>query len=283
MDKKMTIDEKVGGLMTAWRVHTSTLFYSLLAALPDIDMFLDVGSLDGREAFTVEARFPNVTSVAFEPNPHNIGVIQAEMARRRSRVTLETFAVGNENGITTFYVQTPHPASTTYGVHGNSSILKPPEEPNHTLSTIEVPLRRLDGIDSIPASTKIALWIDVEGAGYFVLEGLAGIADMVQIVHIEVETKTLFEGEKLAPHVMRLMDSYGFELIGSNFDRDLRRLAGDLVFLRKSTLNNTVKTRAILKAWVIEHLALPHLAYRILPSKLYRASRDWLVQNVASR
>src|SRR5438105_1564632 len=153
--------------MVAWRVHKSTLFYSLLASLPDIDLFLDVGSLDGRESFAVEALFPNVTCVAFEPNPHNIDVIKAEIARRHSRVTLEEFAVGNESGITTFYVKTP---LLTTGSHGTSSILKPPERPNYASSTIEVPLRRLDGIDSILASNKIALWIDVEGAGYFVLE-----------------------------------------------------------------------------------------------------------------
>src|SRR5207253_3478556 len=116
---------------------------------------------------------------------------------------LETFAVGNENGITTFYVKTP---LLTTGAYGTSSILKPPEQSHYSISTIEVPLRRLDGIDSISASTKIALWIDVEGAGYLVLEGLAGIAHKTQIVHIEVETKSWFEREKLAPDVMRLMD-----------------------------------------------------------------------------
>jgi FkbM family methyltransferase len=265
--------------MVAWRVHKSTLFYSLLAALPSIDLFMDVGSLDGRESFTVEALFPNITCIAYEPNPHNIGVIQAEIARRHSRVNLEMFAVGNENGITSFYVKTP---LLTTGSHGTSSILKPPVWPNYSISTIEVPLRRLDGIDSILKFNKIALWIDVEGAGYFVLEGLAGLVHKAQIVNIEVETKTWFEGEKLAPDVIRLMDSYGFELIGSSLDRDLQRPQGDLVFLRKSTLSNTVIRRAILKAWVIEHLALSQLAYRILPRRLFRASRDWLVKHIVT-
>lgn len=267
--------------MVAWRVHTSSLFYSLLAALPKVDLFLDVGSLDGREAFTFEALFPKVACVAFEPNPQNIAVIQAEVARRGSRVTLETFAVGKENGTTTFYVRTP---LLNTGVHdGTSSTLKPREQSHYTVSTIEVPLRRLDGIDTLSASTNIALWIDAEGAGCFVLEGLAGIVDKVQLVHIEVETKSWFEGEKLAPDIIQLMDSYGFELIGSNLDRDLHRPQGDLVFLRKSAVNPTVIRRATLRAWLIEQLALPQLAYKMLPPKLFRAGRERLLQSASSR
>ena len=266
--------------MAAWRVHTSTLFYRLLAALPDIDLFLDVGSLDGRESFTFEALFPNIPVFAFEPNPHNIEVIQAEIARRYSHVTLEPFAVGNESGTSSFYVRIP---LLTTGADGTSSILMPREESHYSTSTIEVPLRRLDGMDSISASTKIALWIDVEGAGYFVLEGLAGIVHKVQIVHIEVETKTWFQGEKLAPEIMQLMDSYGFELIGSNLDRHLQMPQGDLVFLHKSVLNSSVIRQAILRAWVIERLALPQLAYRLLPRKVFLAGRERLLQSAVSR
>lgn len=266
--------------MTAWRVHTSTLFYRLLAALQDIDLFLDVGSLDGRESFTLETLFPHIPVCAFEPNPHNIELIRAQIAQRHSRVTLEPFAVGNENGTTTFHVRTP---LFSTGADGTSSILKRPEEPRYAIRTIEVPLRRLDSIDAIIAASKIALWIDVEGAGYFVLEGLGAIAHKVQIVHIEVETKPLFEGEKLAPEIMQLMERYGFELIGSNLDRDLKRLQGDLVFLRRSTLNSSVIRQAILNSWIIERLALPQLAYKLLPWKLYRAGRERLIQSTASR
>lgn len=274
--------EKVGNRMTAWRVHTPTLFYSLLASLANIDLFLDVGSLDGREAFAVEAHFSRIKSIAIEPNPRNIDVIQREMALRHSQIALETFAVGNENGTISFYTRTPV-GSNNYGA---SSILKFAKESRNdefATSTIEVPIRRLDSVDSLSSYSKIALWIDVEGAGYHVLEGISGISQKAQIVHIEAETRPWFEGERLASDVIQIMNGYGFELIGSNLDRNLHRPQGDMVFLRKHSLSRIAIRRAILSAWIVEHFAMQRLARKVLPAKLYRRGRDWYVQNVAFR
>ncbi len=267
--------------MIAWRVHTPTLFYGLLALLSDIDLFLDVGSLDGREAFAVEAYFPRMKCIAFEPNPHNIEVIQREINRRCSGVDLETCAVGNENRAISFYTRIPFSS----GNYGASSILKFANDAGNdefATSAIEVPMRRLDYMGAISSHTKIALWIDVEGAGYHVLEGMSDIAQKVQIVHIEVETCPKFEGGKLAPDVVRVMGDYGFELVGSNLDKNLHRALGDMVFLRKQALNRIALRRILLFAWMVEHFTMPRLVHRVLPQKLYRIGRDWFVRVVKS-
>lgn len=274
--------------MTAWRIHTATLFYSLLAALPGIDLFLDVGSFDGREAFTIESRFPGIKVIAIEPDPHNIAVIQAEIAHKGSRVGLETFAVGNENATTSFYVRTPLDSNKSEF----SSLLQFVDEARNdtfVTSTIEVPLCRLDTVDSFSSYTNVAMWMDVEGVGYQVLEGLAGIAQKVQLLHIEVESSPRFAGGKLAPDIMDIMSGYGFELIGSNLDKSLRRPhtsqgdVGDMVFLRKHSLSSTAIRQAVVRAWIVENLALQRLPRKVLPAKLYNTGRDWFVQTVASR
>lgn len=268
--------------MTAWRVHTATLFYSLLAALPDVDLFLDVGSLDGRESFAVEARFPSLKCIAFEPNPRNIALIQQEIARRNSRLDLRTVAVGKEDGTVSFYTRTPL-NSRNYGA---SSVLKFASESRNdefATSAIEVPIHRLDAIEPIPSHEKIALWIDVEGAGYQVLEGLAGIAPKVQLVHMEVETRSLFEDGKLATDVMQIMKSYGLDLIGSNLDSELRRDQGDMVFLRTAAVSQKKLKQAIFQATLVEQFAVQKIALKVLPPPVYRSGRDWLVQLVTAR
>lgn len=268
--------------MTAWRVHTATLFYSLLTSLTDIDLFLDIGSLDGRESFLVEARFPRLKCIAFEPNPRNIEVIKGEIVRRRSLIDLETYALGNEEGQTTFYTRIPL-GSNNYGA---SSMLKfASTERNEEFSTraIEVPMHRLDRLEQFKTARKVALWIDVEGAGYHVLEGMAELAEKAQIVHIEVETQRLFAEAKQATDVMRIMHQYGFELIGSNLDKQLHRHQGDMVFLRRHILSALIIKRAVLGASLLETLQVQRLARGILPPRLYRAGRDWLVQVVTAR
>lgn len=261
--------------MTTWHVHTPTLFYRLLGSLSSIDLFLDVGSLDGREAFAVEARLPKVKCIAIEPNPRNIKLIQAEITRRNSCVELETFAAGNENTTTSFYTRAPIGSHN----HGASSVLKFAEETRNSefaTSSIEVPLRRLDSLDFVSPYTNIVLWIDVEGAGYQVLEGISGIAQKVQMVHIEAETKPWFEGERPASDIIQLMSDYGFELIGAKFDKYLTEPQGDLVFLRRQSSNEMAIRRSVLSAWIVQHIAIQQLARKVLPAKWYRSGRDWL-------
>jgi hypothetical protein len=60
-----------------------------------------------------------------------------------------------------------------------------------------------------PART-IALWIDVEGAAYEVLEGIDGIRDRVCLVHVEVETRAFWQGQRLWPEIDVLMRQLGF-------------------------------------------------------------------------
>lgn len=265
--------------MTAWRIHTATLFYSLLAARADIDLFLDVGSLDGREAFSVESRFPLIQCIAFEPNPRNIALIQQGIAHRGSHIQLQTIAVGNINGTTSFYTRTPL-SSSNYGASSVLQYTSVARDAEFATSTIEVPVRRLDSIEAIAEQHKIALWIDVEGAGYQALEGMAGIAQQVQLIHIEVETRPLFDGGRSALDVVKIMRNYGLELIGSNLDKGLRLHQGDMVFLRPHTVRRSELQRALLNATLVERLALQKLALKMLPPEVYRAGRRLLVRLV---
>jgi len=59
---------------------------------------------------------------------------------------------------------------------------------------------------------RIALWIDVEGAAYDVLSGMGKDPEKVALVHVEVEKKPMFPGQKLATDIDRLMSNWGFGL-----------------------------------------------------------------------
>ena len=60
------------------------------------------------------------------------------------------------------------------------------------------------------SARTIALWIDVEGAAYEVLEGIDGIRDRVCLVHVEVETRAFWQGQRLWPDIDALMGQLGF-------------------------------------------------------------------------
>jgi hypothetical protein len=99
--------------------------------------------------------------------------------------------------------------------------------PDNRFASETVPVRavRLDSFltDVLTSSTStIALWIDVEGAGYEVLEGMDGIRDRVCLVHVEVETRAFWQGQRLWPDVEAMMRQLGFTPIA--------RRAGDEQF-----------------------------------------------------
>ncbi|MCX5681352.1 MAG: FkbM family methyltransferase [Candidatus Omnitrophica bacterium] len=82
---------------------------------------------------------------------------------------------------------------------------------------------------------KIALWIDVEGAGYEVLEGMSGIQKNVSLIHIEVETKTFWKGQRLKPEVESLLDSMGFRFLGRGMPEEQH----DLVYINKKIFDRS--------------------------------------------
>jgi hypothetical protein len=80
---------------------------------------------------------------------------------------------------------------------------------------VEIEAVRLDKfVDSLsPVPESIALWIDVEGAAYEVLKGVSGIKNRIDLIHVEVETREYWQGQKLKGDVVTLARSLGYEIL----------------------------------------------------------------------
>jgi len=262
--------------MTAWNVTTSVLFWSLIRRFSHIDLFLDVGSLDGAQSFNAEKSFPEATIIAFEANPGNAALIRNEVRRRSSRVLLEELAVGKANGKAVFHLQSP-----AKGNKGMSSLLDRFDSPNRgDGKEISVDLRRLDSFP-VGNARNIALWIDVEGTGYQVLEGITGIITNTKFVHIEVETEPVWKGQKTARDIVSLMTGYGLELIGTSLNESLdNKQQGDMVFMRPAVLPEKELRRAIDKARLTQRLRFGGLGRKIMPVHLYEKMRDGILRNL---
>lgn len=116
------------------------------------------------------------------------------------------------------------------GLHnrGVSSTRQRPDY--HSSGQIEVQAVRIDTfvqeIGYYPKS--IALWIDVEGAAYEVLDGIEKIVERVCLVHVEVETKAVWPGQKLEPDIVELMKRMNFSAIARGEDN----IQHDLIFVK---------------------------------------------------
>jgi hypothetical protein len=104
---------------------------------------------------------------------------------------------------------------------------------------VEVESIRLDefieSLDRAPQS--VALWIDVEGAAYEVLEGIERIASRVQVLHVEVEAKETWAGQKVVTDIDALLKRLGFCFAGRGYG--YQDIQYDVVYINRRTFKHS--------------------------------------------
>jgi FkbM family methyltransferase len=189
-------------------VNSEFLFRSLAKHL-GAEVICDVGAFDCFHSRRFRATGAKV--IALEANPVNFAVLERDASLAAAGIELFNYAAWNRDEEITFnVVDTARDAEWRNMI---SSIRE--RSPDNRFPSKPVPVRavRLDSfltdVLAGPAST-IALWIDVEGAGYEVLEGIDRIRDRVCLVHVEVETRAFWQGQRLWPDIDTLMKQLGF-------------------------------------------------------------------------
>jgi NAD/NADP transhydrogenase alpha subunit len=81
---------------------------------------------------------------------------------------------------------------------------------------------------------SLALWIDVEGAEFMVLEGIREIRDRVVAVHVETANHETRIGLRAIKDLDELMESFDFVRVGRNFGR--QAAWGDAVYVSAGVL-----------------------------------------------
>lgn len=212
------------------RLNTRICFQFLLKVLrPDI--VCDVGSMDTRHSQMFRRVLPKARIIAFEANPRNAERIRQCGDAARARIELQEKAVASENGTMVFHLETAAAESGEQWRHGASSLRERVHDRKRT-EPVEVPAVRLDTVLA-GAQSSIALWIDVEGAAYEVLGGIEGIARQVMLIHVEVETREIWRGQKLAGDVDRLLDGLGFVAVA----RGKLEEQHDVIYLPRAILD----------------------------------------------
>jgi FkbM family methyltransferase len=209
--------------------NTKTLFVSILKSLRS-DCVCDIGSRDGIQALLFRHVLPNAAVIAFEANPINFRMMQANPQFEASNIQLLPYAMTNTEGFAKFNI-TDVDYSDPKQNRGTSSLLV--HEGLKIRETVEVPTRRIDDflLHEYSGARRVGLWIDAEGSEYTVLQGLEQIKDRVIVVHVETAHVPLFRSQRTYAEVAALMQSYGFTPIGSNIGKT--NTWGDVVFLNQ--------------------------------------------------
>lgn len=211
--------------------NTKTLFCALLNSL-DADCICDVGSRDGVQSLLFRDVRPAAEVIAFEANPINFRAMNTSDRLAQARIKILPIAAFSRRGMAQFHVTDVNytdPAENT----GTSSLLV--HNALKIRESVEVETRRLDELllAEHPAAHRIGLWIDVEGAEFDVLTGIAGIKDRVVVLHVETAKTPMRQGQHVFAEVEELLRSMGFVRCGSNIGS--RDNWGDVVYVQAAS------------------------------------------------
>jgi FkbM family methyltransferase len=246
--------------------NTQRLFLKLLSVLR-IDAICDVGSMNGEDALAFRHASPGATIFAFEPNPENLRLMGADPTLREQHIEVVPQAVTNFNGQAEFFVvRADYSAINDW--RGMSSLYRRPHEAE-LLTTVPVETVRLDSFFAIQrrAGTRVGLWIDVEGKSYEAIEGASGLANNIQLLHVEVETSPYISADqKLYPDVQTLLRSMEFVEVAT--DGPPESFQFNALFVRRK-LSRTMQFKV---SWCIAGARVHFL----LAGAVRRAARWWM-------
>jgi hypothetical protein len=103
------------------------------------------------------------------------------------------------------------------------------------IEEISIDAVRIDSFvtQEYPDIKRVALWVDVEGYSYQVLEGIHEIRDRVYLIHIEAETQEIWPGQKIEADILALAKSMGFIPVARGADKIQR----DIILINESWYN----------------------------------------------
>lgn len=221
-------------------LETKILYRKLLKSIKP-EIVFDIGSCDCSESKKIAQILPNSTVVAFEANPNNFKEIIKDPDVFKYNIRVHNTAITNNDEEVSFNVID----SGAVRNRGSSSLLN---KPSFSSKKIMIRGSRLDSFlnTNYQKSECLALWIDVEGAGYQVLQGIEGIKDKIAFFQIEVEENQIWQGQRTKSEVVELANSLNFREIARGSGNDQY----DIVFVHKNYLSkelNYIIRKALLE------------------------------------
>jgi FkbM family methyltransferase len=207
-----------------------------------IRVICDVGSMNGADALIFRDAVPEASIYAFEPNPVNLRLMEANRALQERNIQVVPLAVTNYDGEAKLYLVDAD-YSQRDDRRGMSSLYERAGE--WAPAAVEwVKTTRLDTFlaDKCPPHERLALWIDAEGKAFEVIEGMLGIAERVHLIHVEVETSACIgSDQRLYLEVKALLEQLGFAEFATDRARSGTQFNALLV---RSNLSAVMQLRA---------------------------------------
>ena len=221
------------------KYSTKFVLEALISHL-NIDVFLDIGSRDAKEALELKRSIPSANFICFEANHKNYASILENEEILKSGIKVENLAISNSNGMIEFF---------EYNTPGTGSLkVREHLEPSNRLLVRSTKLD--DYFKDSKTKGNIAMWLDVEGAAYDVFLGAVDTLKNVKIIYTEVESKKVYKYQRNRNDIINFLRQHGFQEVAytSHSKMGLSESVGDSLFLKENLLGKSEIITIINKA-----------------------------------
>ncbi len=196
-------------------VGEETVVEDLVSSINKSDVFYDIGANVGTYTCFAASKSPNGSVVAFEPEPDNATRLRENLSLNDLYAEVVEVALSNRTGTVNLELTGDEPGEGEHTIVASGA----------DSGSIEVPTMRGDDLiekRGLPAPTIIK--IDVEGAEFMVLQGLAKtIEENCRLIYVEVHPNKMLSGSE--DQVVSFLEKRGFEV-------EYFTQRGDELFLR---------------------------------------------------
>ena len=191
------------------------------------DSLIDIGCNQGKFAEHFEFINPNKPWALIEPIPELIENLRKKFYARSSKTLFINSALGQNNGISSFYVTSNDGQSSSILKLGEKHIKASPD----ALETaeIKVQVKTLDSLLPDFDFKKVFMKIDVQGTELQVLKSGVQFLKNVFAIHIEVSMQHLYVGDDLGFKIWQFLSEQGFYLYGIDPWFRSKNLNGELL------------------------------------------------------
>jgi FkbM family methyltransferase len=222
------------GRLKQLRIQTNflseNLFFDLCAEL-EIRLLLECGAHDA----IISTKFVNVAgrfAVAFEANPYVYARFQTSI--KSDVIDYVNLGLASKPGTLQLNIPTHQPRSWSMQSSFNKTF---------EFSAFETVAVKVDNLDNLVMSkvamTPSAIWIDVEGYGYSVLNGASEIlaSGNCKLIFIEVQDRAYWDNERNAMEICEYLS--GFNFVPLVRDSPLAELY-NIVFVKADVIGKTL-------------------------------------------
>lgn len=197
----------------AWLTKT---YERLLREALKPEVFWEVGAFSAAFSRRLRSALPQTTFHAFEANPYTYEKFREDVCG--DGVNYHHLAVGPELGTAVFKIGRRLGDRELAPDMGCNSLLIKSGDRDYEDATVQMVALDDFAAERNLAGRSTAVWIDVEGFAFQVLQGMRETLKCSSFVFIEVEDRQLWEGQKTADDIKSFLFGEGFIPILRDFE-----------------------------------------------------------------